>query len=55
MVVITAGIADVNKKSSVRISLVGHSPSVTVWFLDDILTDHLFSYEQKTTFALLLH
>jgi len=43
VMIIAVGIVDVSKKSSVRISVVGHGSGVTARFLDGIFTDDLFS------------
>lgn len=51
MMVITAGVVDVSKKSSMRISMVGHGPDITARLLDGVLTDDLFPCERKATLA----
>lgn len=47
VVIITTGIVNMSKKSSVRIDMVSHGPGVTARFLDDVLTGDLFHCEQK--------
>lgn len=42
VMVITAGVVDVSKKSTVWISVVGYSPGITARFLDGVLTNDLF-------------
>lgn len=41
VMVITAGVMNVSKKSSVRISMVSHGPDVAAWFLDGVLAYYL--------------
>lgn len=45
MMIITTGIVNMGKKSSMRIDIVRHDPSVTARFLDDVLTDNFLSCE----------
>lgn len=45
MVVITTGVMNMGKKSSVRIDMIRHDPSVTARFLDNVLASNFFPYE----------
>lgn len=51
VMVITAGVVDMSKKSSMRISMVGHGPDITARLLDGVLADDLFPCGRKTTLA----
>lgn len=47
MMVITTGIVNMGKKSSMRIGMVRHDPGVTARFFDDVFTDNVFPCEWK--------
>lgn len=47
VMVITAGVVDVSKKSSVRVGVVGHGSGVAARFLDGVLADDLFPWRTK--------
>jgi len=46
LVIIAAGVVDAGKKSSVRISVVSHSPDVATGLFDGVFADDVFPCER---------